>query len=220
MKLISPSILSADFTCLGEQLGVLASEGMEYVHVDVMDGHFVPNITIGPLVCDAVKRAVPAAKMDVHLMIETPGDYIDVFAKTRPEIIYVHVEATDHLDRLVSRIRQKGIRAGVVLNPASPLSFVEQILPVVDAVLIMSVNPGFGGQSFIPYCLGKIRRLDEWRKAGNLPFIIAVDGGITLENVAEVSAAGANLIVAGSAVFHGNPGTNFRKLTEILNKTR
>jgi len=220
LKVISPSILSADFTRLGEQLELLLSEGMEYVHVDVMDGHFVPNITIGPLVCDAVKRAVPTVKMDVHLMIEKPGEYIDVFAETGPEIIYVHVEAAHHLDRLVSQIQQKGIRAGVVLNPASPLSLLEHLLPVVDAVLVMSVNPGFGGQSFIPYCLDKIRRLDELRKAGKLSFVIAVDGGLTLENVSEISAAGANLMVAGSAVFHGNPGTNFRKLTEILNRTR
>ncbi len=220
MKLISPSILSADFTRLGEQLNALLSEGMEYVHVDVMDGHFVPNITIGPLVCDAVKRAVPKAKMDVHLMIENPGNYIDVFAKPNPEIIYVHVEATYHLDRLVSQIKQKGIRAGVVLNPASPLSLLEDILPLVDAVLIMSVNPGFGGQSFIPYSLSKICRLDELRRARDLSFIIAVDGGITLENVSEIAGAGANLIVAGSAVFRGDPGVNFRKLTEILNRTR
>jgi len=190
LKLISPSILSADFTRLGEQLNALLSEGMEYVHVDVMDGHFVPNITIGPMVCDAVKQAVPKAKMDVHLMIENPGDYIDAFAKTNPEIIYVHVEATYHLDRLVSQIKQKGIRAGVVLNPASPLSLLEEILPAVDAVLIMSVNPGFGGQSFIPHSLDKIRRLDELRRARNLSFIIAVDGGITLENTSEIAGRG------------------------------
>ena len=220
MKLISPSILSADFTCLGEQLTALLSEGMEYVHVDVMDGHFVPNITIGPMVCEAVKRAVPNVKMDVHLMIENPGDYIEAFAKTDPEIIYVHVEAERHLDRLVEEIQQRGIRAGVVLNPATPLSLLEEILPGVDAVLIMSVNPGFGGQSFIPYCMDKIRRLDELRKVRDYSFIIAVDGGVTHENAFEIAAAGANLMVAGSAVFRGNPGMNFRKLTEILNRTR
>ncbi len=220
MKLISPSILSADFTCLGEQLTVLLSEGMEYVHVDVMDGHFVPNITIGPMVCEAVKRAVPHVKMDVHLMIENPGDSIEAFAKTDPEIIYVHVEAERHLDRLVHQIQQRGIRAGVVLNPATPLSLLDEILPAVDAVLIMSVNPGFGGQSFIPYCMDKIRRLDELRKVRDYSFIIAVDGGITHENVFEIAASGANLMVAGSAVFRGNPGINFRKLTEILNRTR
>ncbi len=131
MKLISPSILSADFTCLGEQLTVLLSEGMEYVHVDVMDGHFVPNITIGPMVCEAVKRAVPHVKMDVHLMIENPGDSIEAFAKTDPEIIYVHVEAERHLDRLVHQIQQRGIRAGVVLNPATPLSLLDEILPAI-----------------------------------------------------------------------------------------
>lgn len=220
MKLISPSILSADFTRLGEQLTALSSEGMEYVHVDVMDGHFVPNITIGPMVCEAVKRAAPNAKMDVHLMIDNPGDYIEAFTQTDPEIIYVHVEAAHHLDRLVHQIQQRGIRAGVVLNPASPLSLLEEILPAVDAVLLMSVNPGFGGQSFIPYCLDKIRRLDELRKVRNFSFIIAIDGGVTHENASEIAAAGANLMVAGSAVFRGNPGINFRKLTEILNKTR
>jgi len=218
--LVSPSILSADFTRLGEQLKSLVSAGMEYVHVDVMDGHFVPNITIGPMVCDAVKRAVPEAKMDVHLMIENPGAYIDAFAKTNPDIIYVHVEAACHLDRLVDQIHQKGIQAGVVLNPASPLSLLEEMLSEVDAVLIMSVNPGFGGQSFIPYCLEKIRRLDELRRGGELSFIIAVDGGITQENISEIAEAGANLIVAGSAVFRGDPGMNFRKLTEILNRMR
>ena len=220
MKLISPSILSADFTCLGEQLKLLFSQGMEYVHVDVMDGHFVPNITIGPMVCKAVKRAVPDVRMDVHLMIEKPEDYIDAFADTDPEIIYVHAEATPHLDRLVNQIQGHGIRAGVVLNPASPISLLEEILPVVDAVLIMSVNPGFGGQAFIPYCLEKIRRLNQIRESGDFSFIIAVDGGVTPGNVAEIAAAGANLIVAGSAVFRGDPGTNFRKLTEILNRTR
>ncbi|NOZ13742.1 MAG: ribulose-phosphate 3-epimerase [Acidobacteria bacterium] len=220
MKLISPSILSADFTKLGEQLNLLMLAGMKYVHVDVMDGHFVPNITIGPMICRAVKRAVPEAKMDVHLMIENPGDYIEVFAETCPEIIYVHAEAEPHLDRVLGQIRQMGVRTGVVLNPATPLCFLEEVLPIVDAVLLMSVNPGFGGQSFIPYCLEKIGRLNALRADGGFSFIIAVDGGVTGENISQIALAGANLIVAGSAVFKGEPDKNFRELTQILNRTR
>ncbi len=220
MKLISPTILSADFTRLGEQLNELWSLGLEYVHIDVMDGHFVPNLTVGPMICNAVKQAVPAVKTDVHLMIDSPEKYIDAFSETKPEILYVHTEATVHLDRLIHRIRDKGIRAGVVLNPATPLSVLEEIISIVDAVLVMSVNPGFGGQSFIPYCLDKIHRLNRLRSDRNLSFIIAVDGGVTVENISGIARAGANLIVAGSAVFRGNPGENFRKLTEILKKMR
>ncbi len=220
MKLISPSILSADFTKLGEQLNLLMRAGMEYVHVDVMDGHFVPNITIGPMICQAVKRSVPEVKMDVHLMIDNPGDYVEAFAETRPEILYIHAEAESHLDRVLGQIRKMGIQAGVVLNPATPLSFLEEVLPFVDAVLLMSVNPGFGGQSFIPYCLEKISRLNTLRMNGGFSFIIAVDGGVTAGNLQEIADAGANLIVAGSAVFKGQPEKNFKELTQILNRTR
>ena len=183
MKEIAPSILSADFCKLGEQLDILKKEGMKFVHIDVMDGHFVPNLTIGPLVCNSIKKHYPDLKLDVHLMIENPMKYIDAFAESNPYVIYFHLEAEKHVDRLVNYIKSKGIKAGVSVNPATPVSLLEHVLPILDSVLIMSVNPGFGGQKFIPYTLNKIKLLNNIRKAQGYNYFIAIDGGVNSENI-------------------------------------
>jgi len=197
---IAPSILSADFARLGDEVRAIDDGGADYIHVDVMDGHFVPNITIGPLVVDAVRK-VTKKPLDVHLMIENPDQYIPEFAKAGSDIITVHQEAVPHLHRTVQLIRSLGKRAGVSINPGTPVSSLESILGDLDLVLIMSVNPGFGGQSFIPFCLEKIRQLRRMIDARGLSVEIEVDGGVKLDNIAEVSAAGADAFVAGSAVF-------------------
>ena len=210
---IAPSILSADFCNLERDLEKISNADM--VHVDVMDHHFVPNLTIGEPV---VKRIceVTDLPVDVHLMIEEPTRYIDDFAEAGADLITVHAESCKHLDRAVEAIKQKGILAGVALNPATPLSAIEYILTRVDMVLIMTVNPGFGGQKLIPYTLKKVRDLKRKIDAENLKIDIEVDGGITLENVTEVMDAGANIIVAGSAVFQGDISENTRMFLDIL----
>jgi ribulose-phosphate 3-epimerase len=201
--LIAPSILSADFSRLGEEVEAVTAAGADVIHVDVMDGHFVPNITIGPLVVKAVQR-VTELPLDVHLMIENPDRYLDAFAKAGADWITVHVETGYHLHRTVHRIKELGKKAGVVLNPATPLTTVEYLLGDVDLVMLMSVNPGFGGQSFIPSVLDKIRRLKEMIDERGLETGIEVDGGINPETMPQVVAAGANIFVAGSAIF-GHP---------------
>ncbi len=198
---ISPSILSADFGRLAEEVRAIGSA--DYVHVDVMDGHFVPNLTIGPIVIEAVRRAT-TLPLDVHLMIENAERWVAAYAKAGADIIGVHVEGTVHLHRTLGQIRDLGKKPCVVLNPATPLEAIEYVLGDVAQVLIMSVNPGFGGQSFIPSQLGKIRRLRQMLDARGLDVDIEVDGGIKLDNIAEVCAAGANVIVSGSGVF-GTP---------------
>ncbi len=218
-KQISPSLLSADFFNLENQLKSLQKSGMEFVHIDVMDGHFVPNITIGPLICNAIAKHMPELKLDIHLMIENPDDYIDSFAKSNPYIIYFHQETENHIDRVISHIKSYGIKAGITLNPATPISTIEQILPIADSVLIMSVNPGFGGQKFIPYCKDKIEKLYRLKEELNPNMFISVDGGVNSENIQSIAKAGADLIVAGSAVFSGNYNENFKKLTNLINKT-
>jgi ribulose-phosphate 3-epimerase len=201
--LIAPSILSADFSRLGEEVRAVAAAGADVIHVDVMDGHFVPNITIGPLVVKAV-RQVTELPLDVHLMIDNPDRYLEAFAAAGADWLTVHVEVDHHLHRTVHRIKELGKKAGVVLNPATPLAMVEPILADVDLVMIMSVNPGFGGQSFIPSALPRIRRLKEMIDERGLHAGIEVDGGISPETLPEVVAAGANIFVAGSAIF-GRP---------------
>ncbi|MBX3057597.1 MAG: ribulose-phosphate 3-epimerase [Anaerolineae bacterium] len=202
---LAPSILSADFSRLGEQVGEAIATGAAYIHIDVMDGHFVPNITIGPLVVQALRPLAEqtGALLDVHLMIENPDRYLADFAGAGADILTVHVETCPHLHRTIQVIRELGVKPGVTLNPATPLATLEEILPDVDLVLIMSVNPGFGGQSYIPGSTDKIRRLrrmlDEIGSAADLE----VDGGIKVQNVAEIVAAGANVLVAGSAIFGG-----------------
>jgi ribulose-phosphate 3-epimerase len=197
---IAPSILSADFTRLGEEVRAVDVAGADIIHVDVMDGHFVPNITLGPLVVKAL-RAVTEKVIDVHLMISDPDAYIDAFAGAGADWITVHVETGIHLHRTIARIKDLGKRAGVVLNPATSLFTLDHILEDVDLVMVMSVNPGFGGQSFIPSSLEKIRRLRDLLDVRNPEVDIEVDGGVSTTTIAEIAAAGANIFVAGSAVF-------------------
>ncbi|WP_020674637.1 ribulose-phosphate 3-epimerase [Geopsychrobacter electrodiphilus] len=200
MVKIAPSILSADFTRLGEEVAAIAAAGADYVHVDVMDGHFVPNITIGPLVVDGLRK-VTELPFDVHLMIENPDLYIPEFARAGADIITVHQEAVHHLHRTVQLIKSQGKRAGVSINPATPVSSLEVILDDLDLVLIMSVNPGFGGQSFIENCLPKIEQLRKMIDARGLRVELEVDGGVKPDNIGRIAAAGADVFVAGSAVF-------------------
>ena len=200
MLKLAPSILSADFGHLAEDVKKIEEGGADYIHVDVMDGHFVPNISFGAPVmkCLNGKTKLP---YDVHLMIENPDKYIDDFITPKTEYITVHQEACVHLHRTVQNIKSKGVKAGVSINPATPVSTLECILPDVNLVLIMSVNPGFGGQKFIPGALEKVRELAEIKGDKNLDFVIEIDGGITLENIEEVMDAGVEMAVAGSAVF-------------------
>jgi ribulose-phosphate 3-epimerase len=200
---IAPSILSADFAKLGAEIRAVDEAGADIIHIDVMDGHFVPNITIGPLVVQAA-RPITAKPLDVHLMIADADRYIDSFAHAGADWITVHVEACPHLHRTVSRIRELGKKAGVVLNPATSLTTLDCILEDVDLVMLMSVNPGFGGQSFIPSTLAKIRQLRQRIDAMGLPVGIEVDGGISARTIGEVAEAGANIFVAGSAVYGSN----------------
>jgi ribulose-phosphate 3-epimerase len=203
MKKIAPSILSADFSRLGDEVRAVAAAGADYIHVDVMDGHFVPNITIGPLVVEAVRR-VTDLPLDVHLMIANPDLYIPDFAKAGSDIIVVHAEATNHLHRTVQLIKSLGKKAGVSLNPATPLHCLDYILDELDLVLLMTVNPGFGGQSFIEACLPKIHSLRAMLDKRGLETELEVDGGVKTDNIARIAHAGADVFVAGSAVF-GSP---------------
>lgn len=197
---IAPSILSADFARLGEEIQQVELAGADVIHVDVMDGHFVPNITIGPPVVRSVRR-VTRLPLDVHLMIADADRYVDAFAEAGADWITVHQEACIHLHRTVARIKELGKRPGVVLNPATSLSVLDEILGEIDLVMLMSVNPGFGGQSFIPSSVDKVRRLRELAAARGKALDIEMDGGITPETIARVVAAGATIFVAGSAVF-------------------
>jgi ribulose-phosphate 3-epimerase len=198
---VAPSILSADFGRLADEIKSVEKAGADLIHIDVMDGHFVPNITIGPLIVEAARRAT-TLPLDVHLMIARPEQYIGDFAKAGADYLTVHVEATSHLNRLVQMMKEhKGMRAGVSLNPATPLSSLDYILDDVDMVLIMSVNPGFGGQAFIASALEKIRSLRKRIDDLGLKVEIEVDGGVKPDNVAEIIRAGADILVAGSAVF-------------------
>lgn len=200
MKL-APSILSADFSNLLKDVKTVEQAGCEYLHIDVMDGHFVPNITIGPVVVNSLKGKTDMI-FDVHLMIENPGNYIEAFAKAGADIITIHEEAATHLHRVIQMIKAQGVKAGVSLNPATSLSVLEYVLEDLDMVLIMSVNPGFGGQKYIPAMTEKVRRLREMIDQKGLSVDIQVDGGINPDNVGEIVKAGAEIIVAGSAIFN------------------
>ena len=215
---IAPSILSADFTRLGEHIREAEAGGADWIHVDVMDGHFVPNITIGPLIAAAAKRST-SLPVDVHLMIEKPERYLAAFAEAGADYLTVHVETSPHLHRTVQQIRELGVKPGVTLNPATPAESLEEILPYVDLVLVMSVNPGFGGQSYIPTStakIAKIRRMLDERGLGHVE--LQVDGGVAPDTAAEVARAGASVVVAGSAVYNAKApvADNLRRLREAL----
>jgi ribulose-phosphate 3-epimerase len=198
---IAPSILSANFASLGEEIRDVEQGGADYIHVDVMDGHFVPNITIGPLIVEAI-RPVTNLPLDVHLMIEQPDRYIPAFAKAGADYLSVHVEACPHLHRTIHLIKEHGVKAGVVLNPHTPVEMIQHIIEDVDLVLLMTVNPGFGGQKFIPSVLPKIRQVAQYVKERNLSVEIEVDGGINAETASLCVEAGANVLVAGSAIYN------------------
>jgi len=200
MKKIAPSILSADFARLGDEIKAIEAGGADYVHIDVMDGQFVPNITIGPLIVEAARR-VTTLPLDVHLMIVDPDRYIPDFAKAGSDIIVVHAEATNHLHRTVQLIKSLGKKAGVSLNPATPLNVLDHVLEDLDLVLLMTVNPGFGGQSFIEACIPKIQTLRATMDRRGIEAELEVDGGVKTDNIARIAHAGADVFVAGSAVF-------------------
>jgi ribulose-phosphate 3-epimerase len=214
MKKIAPSILSADFSCLGDEIRAVEAAGADYIHIDVMDGHFVPNITIGPLIVAAV-RNVTTLPLDVHLMIENPDLYIPDFAAAGADIIVVHAEATSHLHRTVQLIKSHGKKAGVSLNPATSLTALDYILEDLDLVLLMTVNPGFGGQSFIQSCLPKIHSLRAMLDRRGCEAELEVDGGVKESNIARIAHAGADVFVVGSAVF-GN--SNYTETIAAMKK--
>ncbi|MCR5144217.1 MAG: ribulose-phosphate 3-epimerase [Lachnospiraceae bacterium] len=204
---LSPSILAADYGRLAEEIKCVEDAGAQYIHIDVMDGKFAPNITIGIPVIASIRKYTDAI-MDCHLMIEDPDRYVEEFVKAGADIVTVHAEACTHLDRTINHIKELGAMAGVAINPATPISAIENILPLVDMVLVMSVNPGFGGQKLIPYTLDKVADLREIISEKNLKIDIEIDGGVTIENIDKVIEAGANIIVAGSAVYKGDAADN------------
>lgn len=213
-KLIAPSILSADFGRLAEEVKAVEAAGADIIHVDVMDGHFVPNITVGPIVVKAVRKAT-TLPIDVHLMIENPQNYVADFIKAGASWVSVHVEEGYHLDRTLNLIKDLGAKAGVVLNPATPVTEVFSVLSIVDFVLLMTVNPGFGGQKFIPYCKEKIKTLKKEIHTRKLDVMIEIDGGVKTSNIGELSACGTDVFVAGSAIFESD---NYKKTISEMKK--
>ena len=212
MVKIAPSILSADFSKLGDEIKAVEDAGADWIHVDVMDGNFVPNITIGPLVVESIRK-VTSLPLDVHLMINNADQYIKDFASAGADILTVHVEACPHLNRTLQLIREQKVRSGVVLNPGTPLSSIEEVLHDIDMVLLMSVNPGFGGQKFIPSAIDKIHNLSDIMTHYEQEFELEVDGGIKADNAAEIKEAGATVLVAGTAIFKAD---NYKKAIEEL----
>ncbi len=200
--LIAPSILSADFARLGEDVSRVLTAGADVVHFDVMDNHYVPNLTIGPMVCQALRNYGITAPIDVHLMVEPVDALVPQFAKAGASIITFHPEASKHVDRTLQLIKEQGCQAGLVFNPATPLTYLDYVLDKIDVVLLMSVNPGFGGQKFIPATLDKLAQAKAMIKQSGLPIRLEIDGGVTVDNIAEIAAAGADMFVAGSAIFN------------------
>ena len=212
---VAPSVLAADFTELGSQLRAVSEAGAEWIHLDVMDGAFVPSISFGMPVIKSIRRVTDRV-FDVHMMVEEPGRYVEDIKNAGADVITVHAEACKHLDRVINQIREAGCMAGVALNPATPVSVLENVLDQVDLVLIMTVNPGFGGQKFIPYTLQKVKAVRKLCDERGLKTDIQVDGGISAANVREVLEAGANIFVAGSAVFGTDPAARTREMVEIF----
>lgn len=213
---IAPSILSADFLKLGEEIKAAEEAGADMLHIDIMDGHFVPNMTIGPFIVESIRK-ITSLPLDVHLMIEEPDAYIKDFIKAGADYLTVHIEASVHLHRTVQEIKEGGVKAGVSLNPATSLWGLEHILPDIQLVLLMSVNPGFGGQKFIPQMIDKIRTLKKFIEEKNLATLIEVDGGINIDNAKDVASTGADILVMGSAFFHsGNYKAIIKRVKERL----
>ena len=202
--LIAPSILSADFARLGEEVDNVLAAGADVVHFDVMDNHYVPNLTIGPMVCEALRKHGVSAPIDVHLMVKPVDRIIPDFVNAGASIITFHPEASEHIDRSLALIKEQGCQAGLVFNPATPLSHLDYVMDKLDVILLMSVNPGFGGQSFIPATLDKLRQVRQRIEASGYDIRLEVDGGVNINNIAEISAAGADMFVAGSAIFNSN----------------
>lgn len=214
MAEILPSILSADFARLGEDIAKVERAGISILHVDIMDGHFVPNLTIGPPVVKSIRK-VTKLTLDVHLMVSDPDKYAPIFIEAGADQVLVHQEVCPHLDRTLRMIQSEGAKAGVVLNPSTPVTSLVDVLDVADYVLVMSVNPGFGGQRFIPNALRKVRTLDAWRRERGLQLPIEIDGGISLENLGDVVRAGVDWVVAGSSIFHSDdPEATVRQMQQ------
>jgi ribulose-phosphate 3-epimerase len=201
---IAPSILSADFARLGEEVDAVLAAGADIVHFDVMDNHYVPNLTFGPVICSALRKYGITAPIDVHLMVEPVDDMIAMFAEAGATYITFHPEASRHIDRSLALVKEHGCKSGLVLNPATPIDSIKQVLPQLDMLLLMSVNPGFGGQKFIPYTLDKLREARAMIDALGLSTRLEIDGGVTVDNIAEIARAGADTFVAGSAIFNQN----------------
>ncbi len=215
--IIAPSILSADFANLGKEIAEVIAAGADWIHFDVMDNHYVPNLTIGPMVCKAIKPYCGNVPIDVHLMVTPVDEMINQFANNGASIITFHPEASQHIDRSLSLIKSYGLKAGLVLNPATPLNCLEFVLDKLDVILLMSVNPGFGGQSFIHSTLEKIRQVRELIDNSGRDIILQVDGGVNLNNIAEIAQAGANAFVAGSAIFNSDDyGATIKQMRNIL----
>lgn len=217
---LAPSILSADFARLGEEVDNVIASGADIVHFDVMDNHYVPNLTIGPLVCEALRKHGVTAPIDVHLMVKPVDRIIPDFAKAGASYITFHPEASDHVDRSLSLIRESGCRSGLVFNPATPLSYLDYVLDKVDMILLMSVNPGFGGQSFIPSTLDKLRQARQLIDESGLDIRLEVDGGVKVDNIAEIAAAGADTFVAGSGIFGHSDANDAHDYDSIVEKFR